>query len=242
MEIGIPFKTKHNEVAINQFELSAIFCEAGKAIDQNLMAMGIIREVFDKNGYTALLHEKPFIEINGSGKHANWSLGYVDDDGKVKNLFSVPSKEEDKLLFQLFVLITLTALKKHNSLYFGSVAPPGNEVRLGGHEAPPRIISAFLGEAVNAIIDEVPLKPRKNLRTVLPFLEDDIYQEDSDRNRTSAFPYTGHKFEFRALGSSQNPAWPMAIICATLAKEMMVVEEKLKKGVSLKEIINELRE
>lgn len=133
MEIGIPFKTKHNEVAINQFELSAIFCEAGKAIDQNLMAMEIIREVFDKNGYAALLHEKPFIEINGSGKHANWSLGYVDEEGKIKNLFSVPSKEEDKLLFQLFILITLTALKKHNSLYFGSVAPPGNELRLGGH-------------------------------------------------------------------------------------------------------------
>jgi glutamine synthetase len=107
--------------------------------------MDIMKEIFDRYGYTVLLHEKPFMEINGSGKHANWSLGYVDADGKVKNLFAVPKKEEDVKLFQLFILITLSALKNHNALYFASVAPPGNEIRLGGHEAPPRIISAYLG-------------------------------------------------------------------------------------------------
>jgi glutamine synthetase len=182
------------------------------------------------------------MEINGSGKHANWSLGYVDADGKVKNLFAVPKKEEDVKLFQLFILITLSALKNHNALYFASVAPPGNEIRLGGHEAPPRIISAYLGATVNAIVDGVAPPVRKNLKENLPFLPEDIFQEDTDRNRTSAFPYTGQKFEFRALGSSQNAAWPMAVISATLAKEMQVVEQKIDQGATIDQLIEQLRE
>ena len=127
--------------------------------------MELLKEYFDKNGYTVLLHEKPFLDINGSGKHANWSLGYVDDDGKIKNLFAVPKKEEeeDMKLFKLFILITLAALQKHNALYFASIALPGNEVRLGGHEAPPRIISTYLGETVAALIDGKDAPVRKNL-------------------------------------------------------------------------------
>ena len=202
----------------------------------------------DRYGLTCLLHEKPFLQINGSGKHANWSFGYVDNNGSVKNVFSLPKREkndkydEDVRLFRLFILIILAAVQKHNALYFGSVAVPGNEVRLGGHEAPPRVVSAYLGAAVSAVIDDTQAPGKINLKDVLPFLKEDVFQDDSDRNRTSAFAYTGHKFEFRALGSSQNPAWPIAVICATMAKEMMEVEKKLKNGVSVDEIINDLRE
>lgn len=248
MEIGIALKTKHNEVAPNQFEYAAVFCDAGKAIDQNMVAMKILEEHFDKNGFTVLFHEKPFQEINGSGKHANWSLGFTDSNGKVINLFAPPSekdpkkKEEETKLFRLFILITLSALKNHNALYFGSIAPPGNEIRLGGHEAPPRIISAFLGSTVNKIVDGVEAPEPANLKDKLPFLLQDTYQEDTDRNRTSSFPYAGNRFEFRALGSTQNAAWPMAIICATLASEMKKVEAKLYEGKTIDEVINELLE
>jgi len=206
LEIGIPFKTRHNEVANNQFEYAAIFTDAGKAIDQNLIAMEILKELFEKKGYIALLHEKPFLELNGSGKHANWSINYVDEENKLKNLFSVPKDQADIPLFRLFVLLTLNAIRRNNPLYFAAIAKPGNEVRLGGHEAPPRIISAYLGQTVSNVVDGKPAPVRKNLREELFFLGEDIYQEDTDRNRTSPFAYTGHKFEFRALGSSQNAA------------------------------------
>ena len=246
MEIGIALKTKHNEVAPNQFEYAAVFCDAGKAIDQNLVAMKILEEHFDKKGFTVLFHEKPFQEINGSGKHANWSLGFTDSNGKVINLFAPPSekdqskKEEETKLFRLFILITLSALKHHNALYFGSISPPGNEIRLGGHEAPPRIISAFLGSTVNRIVDGEEAPEPLNLKDKLPFLLQDTHQEDTDRNRTSSFPYAGNRFEFRALGSTQNAAWPMAIICATLASEMKKVLTSLENGKSVDQIIKEL--
>lgn len=136
-------------------------------------------------------------------------------------------------LFKLFILITLEALQKHNALYFASITNPGNEVRLGGQEAPPRIISTYLGETVAAVIDGKELPVRKDLSEELSFLPEKVIQEDTDRNRTSSFPYTGRRFEFRALGSAQNAAWPMAVIAATLAKEMEVVEKQLNEGASV---------
>ena len=166
---------------------------------------------------------------------------YTEENGKLNNLLAIPKKNEEIQLFQLFILITLAALKRHNALFFASIAPPGNEIRLGGHEAPPRIISAHLGDAVSSMVDGLTPSIKKNLKDVLPFLKDDVFQEDTDRNRTSAFPYTGQKFEFRSLGSSQNAAFPMSVICATLAKEMEWVEKKLIGGRSVEEIIAELR-
>lgn len=133
-------------------------------------------------------------------------------------MFSVPSLEEDKQLFRLFVLLNLMAIKRNNALYFAAIAPPGNEIRLGGHEAPPRIISAYLGSTVSAIIDGEAVQKKKNLKDEVFSLTEDVYQEDTDRNRTSPYAYTGHKFEFRALGASQNPAFPMAVIASTLAQ------------------------
>lgn len=125
MEIGIPFKIKHNEVANNQFEFCAIYEEAGKAIFHNLITMQILKETFDRHGFAVLLHEKPFLNLNGSGKHANWSINYVGPNGEINNLFSVP-QSEDKQLFKLFVLLTLMAIRRNNALYFGAIAPPGN--------------------------------------------------------------------------------------------------------------------
>ena len=138
--------------------------------------------------------------------------------------------------------MTLAALKNNNALFFGCIAPPGNEIRLGGHEAPPRIISAFLGSTVNAIVDGVAPPVTENLKKYMPFLYQDVYQEDTDRNRTSSFPYAGHRFEFRALGSSQNAAWPMAVIAATLASEMQKCCKQLDEGKSIDDIINNLVE
>lgn len=132
----------------------------------------------------------------------------------------------------------MAALKRNNALYFASVAPPGNEVRLGGHEAPPRIISAHVGDTVGPIIDGLKPPAKKNLKEVLPFLIDDVMQEDTDRNRTSAYAYTGKKFEFRSIGSTQNAAFPMAVILATMTKEMQWVEKKLEEGISVQDIIS----
>lgn len=154
LEIGIPLKTKHNEVANNQFEFACIYEDAGRSIDRNLFIMELLRETFKRHGYTVLLHEKPFRELNGSGKHANYSINYVTEDKKLKNLFSVPKGGDavDLQLFKLFILLTLSSLKRNNALYFASIAVPGNEIRLGGHEAPPKIISAYLGATIDAII------------------------------------------------------------------------------------------
>lgn len=186
------------------------------------------------------------MQLNGSGKHANWSIGYVDSNGAIKNLFSPPQEkdpkkqEEEVRLFRLFILLTLSALKNHSVLYFGAVSPPGNEIRLGGHEAPPRIISAFLGSTVGDIIDGKKPKEPESLKNNMPFLFQDVYQEDTDRNRTSSFPYAGHRFEFRALGSSQNAAWPMAVIAATLSSEFQKVIKQLEEGKNIDDIINQL--
>lgn len=243
LAIGIPLKAKHNEVAINQFEFACIYQEAGHAIDRNLFVMEILKEAFARKGYTVLLHEKPFGELNGSGKHANYSINYNTKDGKLKNLYSIPKEEgQDMKLFKLFVLLTLSAIKRNNELYFAAIAVPGNEIRLGGHEAPPRIISAYLGQTIDALLEGRPLEERKNLKDSIWSLTQDLYQEDTDRNRTSPFAYTGHKFEFRALGSTQNPAYPMSVIAATIANECKLAVEKMKNGMTLDQLLVDLKE
>ena len=242
LEIGIPCKTRHKEVAPNQFEFCPLFEEAGKTIDHNMILMEIMKETFHERGLEVLLHEKPFANLNGSGKHCNWSLNFVDEHGNLNNLFSIPKKKEDVLLFRLFVLIQLKALLKNGPLHLAAVAPTGNELRLGGHEAPPRIISAFLGSTVSEILDNKEVHERMNLRDELPNLNYDINQEDTDRNRTSPYAYTGNKFEFRAVGSSQNVSFVMSVIAATIAKEVDAVNERLDKGEKIEEIMASLLE
>ena len=164
LELGVPVKTRHNEVSINQFEFCPLFLEAGKSIDQNMITMEILKESFNRRGLEVLLHEKPFLNMNGSGKHHNWSLNYIDQKGKIVNLFKVPKPDEDPTLFKLFVLINLAAIANNSKLYLGSIAVNGNELRLGGHEAPPRIISVFLGSAVSNVIDNKKALDLLNLK------------------------------------------------------------------------------
>ena len=242
LEIGIPCKTRHKEVAPNQFELAPLFEEAGKTTDHNMILMEILKERFEDNGLVALFHEKPFANMNGSGKHHNWSLNCIDNAGKLVDLFSVPRDPKKIDLFRLMILIQLKAIKDHTKLYLSSVASCGNEKRLGGHEAPPRILSVFLGEAVSKIIDGGELDERHNLREDIPNMTYDLLQEDTDRNRTSPYAFVGNKFEYRAVGSSQNPSFPMAVIAATLAKVMDSVITDMNNGVSLEAILKKLTE
>lgn len=176
LELGVPVKTRHNEVSLNQFEFCPLFLEAGKTIDQNMILMEVLKEAFARRGYEVLLHEKPFLNMNGSGKHHNWSLNYVNKEGKIVNLFKVPKLGEDKTLFQLFVLINLAAIANNSKLYMGAIATNGNEMRLGGHEAPPRIISVFLGSAVSNIIDNKEAENLLNFKESLPNVAYDLYQ------------------------------------------------------------------
>ena len=164
LEIGVPCKTRHKEVAPNQFEFCPLYEDTGKAIDHNMMLMEVLKEAFQERGLEVLLHEKPFANMNGSGKHCNWSLNYIDENGDVQNLFKIPKRKEDVLLFRLFVLIQLKAILNHSKLYLATVGVPGNELRLGGHEAPPRIISAFLGSTVSEVLDNEDVHKRLNLK------------------------------------------------------------------------------
>lgn len=178
--------------------------------------------------------------MNGSGKHHNWSLNYVDKEGKIVNLFKVPKIDQDATLFKLFVLINLAAIANNSKLYMGSIGTTGNELRLGGHEAPPRIISVFLGSAVSNVIDNKVAAELLNLKESLPNVAYDLYQEDTDRNRTSPYAYTGNKFEFRAAGSSQNPSFIMSTIAATIANEVTKVSARLDNGETIENIIADL--
>jgi glutamine synthetase len=204
---GIPVKTRHNEVAPNQFELAPLYEEENLAIDNNLKAMDILKKIADKHGMTAVLHEKPFAGVNGSGKHFNWSIG----DNTGANYFE-PSKSPLKnITFLLTISAVLLGVKKFGGILRASVADAGNDHRLGANEAPPAIMSVYLGEFVNDVLNSIENTGKINEKEVneislgvqnLPKVNKDY----SDRNRTSPVAFTGNKFEFRALGSSSNPA------------------------------------
>ncbi|OEG71765.1 glutamine synthetase, partial [Candidatus Endomicrobiellum trichonymphae] len=204
---GIPVKTRHNEVAPNQFELAPLYQEENLAIDHNLEIMEILRKVADKHDMVALLHEKPFAGVNGSGKHFNWSIG----DNTGTNYFE-PSKSPLKnITFLLAISAVLLGIKKFGGILRASVADAGNDYRLGANEAPPAIMSVYLGKFINDLLDSIEKASEINEKEVneitlgiqnLPKVNKDY----SDRNRTSPVAFTGNKFEFRALGSSANPS------------------------------------
>ncbi len=213
---GVPIKTRHNEVAPSQYEVAPIFENANVATDHQMMTMEVLKRVAPKFGLTCLMHEKPFAGVNGSGKHVNWSLS--DDLGN--NLLNPGETPHDNLQFLVFCASVMRAVDRYQGLLRASIASAGNDHRLGANEAPPAILSIFLGEQLADIfrqIEEGGAKSTKNggaLDTgarVLPKLPRDA----GDRNRTSPFAFTGNKFEFRAVSSSQNVAWPN--ICLTLA-------------------------
>jgi glutamine synthetase len=220
-KVGIPAKTRHNEVAPNQFELAPIYEPANIASDHNQLLMELMKTVAERNNLAALLHEKPFAGVNGSGKHVNWSL--ATDDGH--NLLEPGRTPEQNLQFLYFLGATLKGIHRHGGLLRASIAFAGNDHRLGANEAPPAIMSAYLGSQLNLVLEaiergDVADATEKQLLDLklanLPALEKDA----TDRNRTSPFAFTGNKFEFRAVGSSQAIAFPLTVINAVVSEAL----------------------
>ena len=223
LELGIPVKTRHNEVAPNQFECAPIFEETSLAVDHNMLLMSLMKKVAHKHGFEVLLHEKPFSGVNGSGKHNNWSLS--TDTGI---LLHGPGKTpEDNLRFVVFVVETLMGVYRHNGLLKASIMDAGNGHRLGANEAPPAIISSFLGRTVSDVIEHIEkadkdalfIKGKEGVHIDIPQIPD-IMRDNTDRNRTSPFAFTGNRFEFRAVGSSANCASAQIVLNTAVAEAL----------------------
>ena len=235
-KLGIPVMTRHNEVAPHQYEFAPIFEESNIAADHNQLLMELMKKVALRHNLVCLLHEKPFAGINGSGKHLNWSLA----DNQGNNLLNPGETPEDNLQFLAVLAAVLRAVYLHGDLLRASVALAGNEHRLGANEAPPAIISVFLGEQLNNILNMIE-KGTKGKVSKKDIIDLGIarlprFNKDStDRNRTSPFAFTGAKFEFRAVGSSQNISTPIAVINTIIAESLDYVAEKIKKESSGKD-------
>lgn len=244
-KLGIPVKTRHNEVAPNQFEIAPIYEECNLAVDHNLLMMALMRKVARKHNFRVLLHEKPFKGINGSGKHNNWSLG--TDTGL--NLLSPGKNTAENLLFITFIVNILAAVYKNNGLLKASISSATNAHRLGANEAPPAIISVFLGSEVSNILnkfenssveDAIVAIGKKGFSLGVGQIPE-IILDNTDRNRTSPFAFTGNRFEFRAVGSTANCASSMTALNASVAEQLRVfkaeVDELIKKGKSKQEAL-----
>ena len=233
LELGIPCKTRHNEVAPNQFELAPIYEECNLAIDHNMLLMSLMKKVARKHGFRVLLHEKPFDGINGSGKHNNWSL--LADNG---TLLHAPGKTpEENLRFVTFIVETLKAVYRHNGLLKASIMSATNAHRLGGNEAPPAIISSFLGKQLSELLDHIEkadkdelfnLKGKQGMELDIPQIPELII-DNTDRNRTSPFAFTGNRFEFRAIGSEANSASAMIALNAAVAEALTDFRSRVDK-------------
>ena len=223
LELGIPVKTRHNEVAPNQFECAPIFEETNLAVDHNMLLMSLMKKVAHKHGFEVLLHEKPFDGINGSGKHNNWSLS--TDTGI---LLHGPGKTPtDNLRFVVFIVETLMGVYRHNGLLKASIMDAGNAHRLGANEAPPAIISSFLGKTVSDVLDHITesdkdalvIKGKEGVEIDIPEIPN-ILRDNTDRNRTSPFAFTGNRFEFRAVGSEANCASAQIVLNTAVAEAL----------------------
>lgn len=252
MLLGIPVKTRHNEVAPNQFELAPIFEEANLAVDHNSLLMDVMRKVASRHYFKVLFHEKPFAGVNGSGKHNNWSL--ATNTGV--NLLSPGSTPMKNLQFLTFFVNTIKAVHDHEELVRASIASASNDHRLGANEAPPAIISVFIGSQLTEVLDELEkvtdgkLSPQEKTDLKLNVVGKipEVILDNTDRNRTSPFAFTGNKFELRAVGSTANCANPMTVLNAIVAKQLiefkaevdhLIKDKKLKKDEA---IFNVLRE
>ena len=250
--LGIPVKTRHNEVAPSQFELAPIYEEVNLAVDHNALLMDIMNRIADKHQFKVLLHEKPFAGINGSGKHNNWSLA----TNKGINLLSPGKTPMSNLQFLTFFISTIGAVQEHESLLRAAIASSGNDHRLGANEAPPAIISVFIGQQLSKVLDDLEhvskgkLSPQEKTDLKLNVIGKipEILLDNTDRNRTSPFAFTGNKFEFRAVGSSANCAKPMTVLNAMVAERLNAFKEKTdalieKKGMKKDDaIFNVLRD
>lgn len=230
-KLGVPVKTRHNEVAPSQYELAPIFEMANVAADHQQLTMMVLKKVAKKYGLECLLHEKPFDGLNGSGKHLNWSLSTIEGD----NLLEPGESPHENMKFLFFFTAVLLGLYRHQALVRISVAHAGNDHRLGANEAPPAIISSFIGEQLHDIIEQLVNGGAKSSKQggllglgtpVLPHLP----KHAGDRNRTSPFAFTGNKFEFRALGSNQSPSFPIVVLNTIVAEAIDDMTEDLKKA------------
>ncbi len=252
MLLGVPVKTRHNEVAPNQFELAPIFEEANLAVDHNSLLMDVMDKVADRHNFKVLFHEKPFAGINGSGKHNNWSL--ATDTGV--NLLSPGSTPMKNLQFLTFFINTIKAVNEYEELVRAAIASASNDHRLGANEAPPAIISVFIGSQLTAVLDALEkvtdgkLSPQEKTELKLNVVGKipEILLDNTDRNRTSPFAFTGNKFELRAVGSTANCANPMTVLNAIVAQQLiefkaevdaLISDKKMKKDDA---IFNVLRE
>ena len=240
--LGIPIKTRHNEVAPNQFELAPIYGEANLANDQNLMVMNLMTKIARKHGFVVLFHEKPFDGVNGSGKHNNWSLG--TDSGT--QLLAPGKSPMGNLQFITFFVNVLAAVQRHNALLKASIASATNAHRLGANEAPPAIVSAFLGKTMTDVLRKLLTVPSDTAieiagkkGTSLELVEiPEIFVDNTDRNRTSPFAFTGNRFEFRAVGSSANCAGALTTLNAAVAEQLLDFKEKLDMELAAGKALN----
>ncbi len=235
LELGIPCKTRHNEVAPNQFELAPIFEETNLAVDHNMLLMSLMKKVARKHKFRVLLHEKPFAGINGSGKHNNWSLS--TDTGV---LLHAPGKTStDNLRFVVFIVETLMGVYRHNGLLKASIMSASNAHRLGANEAPPAIISSFLGKQVSELLDHIEnadkdqlaLAGKHGLKMDIPVIPE-LLIDNTDRNRTSPFAFTGNRFEFRAVGSEANCASAMTALNSAVAEALVNFKKRVDARIS----------
>ncbi len=238
LKLGIPCKTRHNEVAPNQFELAPVFEECNLAVDHNMLIMALMRKIARNHGFRVLLHEKPFKGVNGSGKHNNWSLGT-----NTGILLHAPGKTpEDNLRFVTFVVNTLTAVYHHNGLLKASIMSATNAHRLGANEAPPAIISSFLGKQLTQVLNHleetttdelINFSGKQGMKLDIPQIPE-LLIDNTDRNRTSPFAFTGNRFEFRAVGSEANCASAMIALNTAVAEQLTIfkkeVDELIAKG------------
>ncbi|WP_394746828.1 glutamine synthetase III family protein [Spongiimicrobium salis] len=229
--LGIPVKTRHNEVAPNQFELAPVFEEANLAVDHNLLLMDVMEKIADKHNFKVLFHEKPFAGMNGSGKHNNWSL--ATNTGV--NLLSPGSTPMKNLQFLTFFVNTIKAVDSYEELLRSSIASAGNDHRLGANEAPPAILSVFIGTQLSNVLDELEgvskgkLSPEEKTELKLNVVGKipEILMDNTDRNRTSPFAFTGNKFEIRGVGSKTNCSKPMTVLNTIVAKQLIAFKKEV---------------
>ena len=239
--LGVPAKTRHNEVCPGQFEIAPVYEELNLAVDHNMIVMEVLREVADKHGLACLLHEKPFAGVNGSGKHNNWSV--TTDTGN--NLLEPGTTPHDNMVFLVFLFAVIRAVDKYARLLRSTVANPGNEHRLGGNEAPPAIVSIFLGDQLTDIFEQLANGGARSSKkegqinlgsSTLPPLPKDC----TDRNRTSSFAFTGNKFEFRMVGSSQSTSGPTFVLNTIVSDALMEIADVLEKSKDVKGDVGKL--
>ena len=247
-KLGIPLKTRHNETAPNQFEFAPVYEEANLSVDHNLLLMALMKRIARRHNFRVLLHEKPFKGVNGSGKHCNWSFG--TDTGIA--LLSPGKDTRENIRFIAFITNVLLAVYKHNSLLKASISSATNMYRLGANEAPPAIISVFLGSQINEILDKfenstpkdaIVVNDKKEMKLGVGQIPE-LLLDNTDRNRTSPFAFTGNRFEFRAVGSSANSACALIALNSAVATQLKAfkndVDTLIEKGKSKKEAIFEI--